>query len=207
MDALQRQRILSAQRDAWRRHGYHPNALLWSSREVQEQRFRVLLEMSGIGAGESLLDVGCGFGDLASWLERQGVPVEYTGIDLSPELLEEGGRRFPDIRLCPGDLFDFNPMPESYDWVWLSGTLNRNLDDGGDYARSVIVRMFRVCRKGIAFNLLDARDSWTAGRWDLQSFQPSEIAALVEDWSDSHEIRDDYLKGDFSLVARKGRET
>ena len=163
--------------------------------------------MSGIRAGESLLDVGCGFGDLASWLERQGAAVEYTGIDLSPELVEEGGRRFPDIRLFLGELFDFNPMPESYDWVWLSGTLNRNLDDDGDYARSVIARMFQACRKGMAFNLLDGRDAWTAGRWDLQSFQPSEIAALVEAWSASHEIRDDYLKGDFSLVARKDGET
>ncbi len=203
MDAVQRQRILSAQRDAWRRHGYHPNALLWSSREVQERRFQVLFEMSGLQAGDSLLDVGCGFGDLAGWVERQGMPVNYTGIDLSPELLEEGRRRFPGIDLYEGDLFDFNPPPESYDWVWVSGTLNRNLDDGGDYARRVLARMFETCRKGMAFNLLDARNEWMAQRWDLQSFHPDEMETLTEGWSDCHAIRDDYLNGDFSLVVQK----
>jgi SAM-dependent methyltransferase len=203
MDARQRQRIISAQRDALLRYGHHPNALYWGSREVQEQRFQVLSEMSGIEAGESLLDVGCGFGDLAAWLEQQGIPVDYTGIDLSPDLLEEGRRQDPDIRLIEADLFDFNPPPESYDWVWLSGTLNRDLEDDGQYVLAVITRMFDACRKGIAFNLLDARDEWTGKRWDLQCFRPSKIEVLVAGLSDCHDIRDDYLKGDFSVLVMK----
>jgi SAM-dependent methyltransferase len=203
MDSKQRQRIISRQRDALRRHGYHPNALFWSSREIQELRFRVLFEASGLKAGDSLLDVGCGFGDLAAWLARQGSSVDYTGIDLSPELLAEGRRRHPGIRLYEGDIFDFDPPPESHDWVVLSGALNSNLNDQGAYARRVIRRMYAACRKGIAFNLLDARHEPTAGCWDLQSFLPADIEALARRLSPCRELRDDYLENDFTVVVRR----
>ncbi len=119
----------------------------------------------------------------------QGIAVNYTGIDLSPELLEEGRQRYPHIELVEGDLFEFDPPPKSYDWVTLSGTLNRDHGDGGEYARSIIRRMYEICRKGIAFNLLDARHEWTRGRWDLQSFHPDQIAELVSELSPSHDIR------------------
>ncbi|WP_419603095.1 hypothetical protein [Thiolapillus sp.] len=67
IDREQRQRIVASQRDAWQRFGFHPNALFWSNREIQEIRFRILLE-AGMHSGESLLDVGCGFGDFSAWL-------------------------------------------------------------------------------------------------------------------------------------------
>lgn len=92
----------------------------------------------------------------------------------------------------------------------LSGTLNRDHGDGGEYARSIIRRMYEICRKGIAFNLLDARHEWTRGRWDLQSFHPDQIAELVSELSPSHDIRspshdirDGYLSNDFTVLVWK----
>jgi Methylase involved in ubiquinone/menaquinone biosynthesis len=200
MDLRQRRRILSSQRDALLRHGYSPRALYWSSREAQELRFTMLFG-AGMGAGESLLDVGCGFGDLAAWLATRGCEPDYTGLDLSPELLAEGRRRHSGLKLVEGDLFDLDPPDGAYDWVVLSGTLNRDLGDGGEYARRVIRRMWRACRKGIAFNLLDARHAPTAGRWDLQSFHPDEILALVRGFAPRVELRDRYLENDFTILA------
>ncbi len=200
MEAEQRRRILCAHRDSLRRYGYSPWALYWSNREVQERRFQVLFE-AGIQPGQSLLDVGCGFGDLAAWLERQGCPVDYTGIDLSPDLLAEGRRRHPGLRLLEGDLFDLDPAPRAFDWVVLSGTLNRDLGDDGAYARRLILRMWDACRLGIAFNLLDARHEPTASRWDMQSFHPEEILTLVRRFAPRVELRDGYLDNDFTIHA------
>ncbi len=202
IDPQQRQRIIASQRDAWRRFGFHPNALFWSNREIQEIRFQILLE-AGMKSGDSLLDVGCGFGDFSAWLKGQGIAVEYAGIDLSPELLEEGRQRYPDIELLEGDLFEFDPARESFDWVTLSGTLNRDHGDGGEYARSVIRRMYETCTKGIAFNLLDARHEWTQERWDLQSFHPDQIAELASELSPDYNIRDGYLSNDFTVLLWK----
>ncbi len=197
-----RKRIIDSQRDAWLRYGYHPNALYWSNEKIQRLRFE-MLTLAGIQEGESVLDVGCGFGDFAGYLEDQGKSVRFTGIDLSEELLAEGRRRYPNIELFNGDLFDFDPADASFDHVTLSGALNRNLDDDGAYARKVIRRMYDACREGIAFNLLDARHEWTAGRWDLQSFQPREIETFVAAFARQVELVDGYLENDFSVLAWK----
>ncbi len=67
MNKQQRQRIINRHKDSMLRHGYHPNALYWSTKEMQELRFKVLADI-GIQSGDSVLDVGCGFGDLLGYL-------------------------------------------------------------------------------------------------------------------------------------------
>jgi len=202
LSAKQRKRVIESQRYALIQHGYHPNSLLWSNAEVQELRFKVLAE-GGIQQGNSVLDVGCGFGDFAAYLLRQGKLVEFTGIDVSEDLLIEGRKHFPDYELIQGDLLDFNPAPRSYDYVTLSGALNRKFDDAEQYTYHIIQRMFETCKTGIAFNLLDARHQWTASRWDLQSFYPDEIKKFVLKFSSHVTIIDDYLDNDFSVYVKR----
>jgi ubiquinone/menaquinone biosynthesis C-methylase UbiE len=201
LNKTHRERIISSYNDAFMRNGYHTNALLWSSKEVQELRFEKLANI-GIKTGDSILDIGCGFGDFYAYLQKQGVETNFTGIDLSENLLLEGRKQYPDVDLQQGDLFDLNPDKKSFDYVTLSGTLNNKLDDEGEYAYQVIERMWKICRKGIAFNLLDARHEWTGGRWDLQSFYPEEIAKFMRQFSDNIEIVDDYLENDFTVLAQ-----
>ena len=200
LDPRWRRRIRSSHRDALLRRGVSPGALRWSSRETQERRFQVLFGL-GIRPGDRLLDVGCGFGDLAAWLESRGCPVAYTGIDITPELLEEGRRLYPHLDLREGELFELDPSPESFDWVVLSGALNDELRDGGDHARRLILRMWEACSQGIAFNLLDARHRPTAECWSLQSFQPMEMRDFVVGFAPRVELRDDYLENDFTVLA------
>ena len=206
MTPEQRQRIILSQRDALRRNGFHPNALFWSNQEVQELRFQVLANI-GIQSEESLLDIGCGFGEFASFLHKKNQIVDYTGIDISADLLEEGRVHYPELKLIEADLLDFNPKFKSYDYVMLSGALNRKFmgnsgaESATDYSFEIISRMFKVCKKGIAFNLLDARHEWTAGRWDLQSFHPNEIIELISQFTNNFKIIDDYLDNDFTIYA------
>jgi len=104
-------------------------------------------------------------------------------------------------------LFDYNPELESYDYVMLSGMLNRKFmgnqgaESATDYAYKIIRRMFKTCKKGIAFNLLDARHEWTAKRWDLQSFHPDEIIESVRGFTNKYQLIDGYLENDFTIYA------
>jgi len=191
----QRQRIVDRHRDSFTRHGHHANALYWSSKEIQETRFRVLAEI-GIKSGDSVLDVGCGFADFKSWIEAQGTSVDFTGIDLSPDLIRVAERNHPDARLLCGELFDFQFEPGCFDWVILSGAMNEQLHDEGVYARKMIAAMFALCNKGLAFNLLDAR---TIKAHDLQSLEPQEIETYCQSLSADVILRDDYLANDFTI--------
>lgn len=199
MKKEQRKRIVDRHRDSLKRYGYHPNALYWSSREIQEIRFSILAEI-GIESGDSVLDVGCGFGDFKGWSEKQRKTLNYSGIDLSPDLLSAARRRHPDVVFLEGDLFDMIFTNQSFDWVILSGALNEPLRDEGGYARRTVARMFELCRKGVAFNLLDARHLRAP---DLQSHQPEEMLSYCRSLSPDCTLRDDYLKNDFTIYMRR----
>lgn len=54
-----------------------------------------LLELLHPAAGENILDVGCGTGDLAHEIFLSGATV--TGIDASREMIDEARRKFPQI--------------------------------------------------------------------------------------------------------------
>jgi len=48
--------------------------------------------LGSLGGGESILDLGCGNGELARFLSTHGHRGSYLGLDFSPVLLAEAGR-------------------------------------------------------------------------------------------------------------------
>jgi SAM-dependent methyltransferase len=203
MKAAERQRMIDRHRDSLARHGYSPRTLFWDSRGIQKIRFRVLAEI-GVVSGDSLLDVGCGFADLHSWLAANDMAVDYTGLDLSPELIGEAERLHPDATLHCGELFDFDWPECSFDWVLLSGTLNWQLDDDGAYARRVIARMFALCRKGVAFNMLNNRHPEIKARKEFAAFDAEEMLAFCQSIAPASRCRTDYLDHDFTIYMPRG---
>ena len=177
MNNEQRDRIIKRHRHSVWMYGQGPQALFWENRRVQELRFDILLRC-GVKAGDSVLDVGCGFADLYHYMENRGLDVDYTGIDLSPDMIDAATMRAPDLKLYAGDMFDFNPPEQAYDWVLLSGALNEPLQDDGAYVQAMLPRLYAACRKGMAFNLLNAEYAWSGQQLcTLQAYRPGEIMA------------------------------
>jgi SAM-dependent methyltransferase len=76
----------------YREFGYNPRTLGWHTGR-QGIRFAAAIDAIGTRFG-SLLDVGCGFGDLFGYLRDRGWQGNYLGVDICPELLDEGRKRF-----------------------------------------------------------------------------------------------------------------
>ncbi len=202
MTPEQRKRIVDRHSDSFLRHGHSPGALYWSSKAIQELRFQVLNSI-GIESGDSVLDVGCGFGDFSLYLHKQGLDINYSGLDISPHLIKKGQEAYPKVELFTGDLFEFNPKPLAYDYVTLSGGLAEPMKDDGAYAYNTITRMYEICRKGVAFNMLNAENEWVASRFDLQSFLPQELLKFCQNLGAECSVRSDYLDNDFSIFMKK----
>lgn len=198
MKKQQRERIIKRHHHSVWMHGYSPQALYWENRDVQNIRFDVLFEC-GVKSGDSVLDVGCGFADLYHYMLAKGISTEYTGIDLSPDMIEVAQTKSSDITLFEGDLFDFDPPDKSVDWVMLSGALNEPLQDEGEYLRRIIPRLFRTCKKGLAFNLLNDDFAWPdKDRYILQAYKPDEVMRQLGQLSNKTLLRTDYLDVDAS---------
>ncbi len=93
-------------------------------------------------AGKSVLDVGCGFGQLVEHLRKKG--YSSTGIDQLGSQITAGKERFADadLRLSEGDL-DFDD--QSVDTIILKDTLHHILDESD--VHRLFTRLARICRK------------------------------------------------------------
>lgn len=178
--------------------GFH--ALLWSSREAQQLRFDVMLNLAVLDDC-TVLDAGCGNGDFAAHLLERGVPfARYIGIDAVPEMIEEANRRgLVRCEFRMGDLLhDDAPLREAEpDIVCISGTLN-TMDEAS--AMRLVKASFDAAKQAVAFNFLSnrpdekwqVRDTGPASRFDTLrwldwSLQLTSRVTFTQDYLDGHD--------------------
>jgi SAM-dependent methyltransferase len=196
--------VLDFYRQRWREFGYDTRSLGIGSRASQEARFQVL---AGIGdlRGASVLDVGCGFGDLLGFLEERNVSVRYTGIDIQPAFIEEARRRHPASEFLCAGIEEF-PPDHRFDYVLVSGTFNvRFRNDQEEWVFRMIARMFGMAERGVGINLLSTYYDEGHFRADMFYCPPERAFALAHEVSHWVVLRHDYLPHDFTLyLYRKG---
>jgi len=81
-----------------------------------------------VGAGETVLDVGCGKGELAHDLAVRA-RARVTGIDVNPRSVEFARARFaaPDLEFVQADVYAWDP-PHTFDVVVMSNVLEHLRD-------------------------------------------------------------------------------
>ncbi len=66
--------------------------------------------VENVGKQETICDLGCGSGHIASYLSRRGAKV--CGIDLSPEMVKQARRLNPEISFRQGNMLDLKETPD-----------------------------------------------------------------------------------------------
>jgi uncharacterized protein len=120
--AVDRESVLAdgaAARDAKVRATYDAVATAYADRlvtELERKPFdRWLLDrLTGLAGGLPVVDVGTGPGHVAAYLAAAG--ADATGVDLSPGMVEEARRRFPDVTFSLGDLTGMLRPPTASGW-------------------------------------------------------------------------------------------
>ena len=108
-----------AARDAKVRATYDAVATTYADRlaaELDRKPFdRWLLgRLADLAGAAPVVDVGTGPGHVAAYLAAAG--AEATGVDLSPGMVEEARRRFPQLTFTVGDLTDLLRPPAAAGW-------------------------------------------------------------------------------------------
>lgn len=187
-------------------HRIHParqsfDVLDWASRQSQTRRFEVLVEHVEL-AGKSLLDVGCGLGDLWGFLKDRDLDVDYTGVDLLAKMVDEAARRHGDGRFQVRNIFqaDRVELPE-FDVVFASGTFNLNLGNNLEFLAAALPRMRALARQCVVFNLLHARQVFEPERYFYSD--PAEIVEMLTPAGWPVRIIDDYLPNDYTVICTR----
>lgn len=146
---------------AFKQYGYSPKSLLWSKGGTDRRfiRYYELLKHFNLSAGQTLLDVGCGFADLYQFCNDYfGIQLNYTGVDYCKEFIETAQQKYSNqCTFIQGDFLSDHDL-KTYDYCVTSGIFN--LSDGhdddveGGFLYSVVKKMFVLCNTAISFNFV-----------------------------------------------------
>lgn len=184
----------------FKKYGVDPKSLSWASKGAAHQRFRAMWKEIDFN-NKSVLDVGCGFGEMAKFLHKRYENVKYTGIDIVPEFVEQAKKGHPYYEFKVADYFN-NPMDAKFDVVMASGTLNSQLGSQNmEFRKHAIKTMFAHAKKACVFNMLGAHPQpetpetsnvWYADSLEILEYCMSLTRRVV--------LRADYHPKDFTVV-------
>jgi SAM-dependent methyltransferase len=186
-------------------HGPSPRGVDWNSADGQRLRFKQLLRLHETGERFSIVDLGCGYGALAAYLEEWGYAFDYVGVDVSPEMVaaaESGYHR-------SGVLFttsDEGIAPADY--AVASGIFNVRVGVDDDawlaYVHETIARLDALSTRGFAFNVLTRFSDPERMRPDLYYADPHALFDHChERYSRRVALLHDYPLYEFTILVRK----
>ncbi len=150
-------------RSKFARFGDSAKGISWRDELTQHNRFRLLSSISS--DMESVIDVGCGLGHLYSFLRSKGFQGKYLGLEILEEFVELASQRVEGDPIAEVRLFDASmlaekssvpasPLPTGFEYGIVSGMFNLSSDNAEKFMYDVVERLWNVCEKGIAFNIL-----------------------------------------------------
>lgn len=169
----------------------------WGDEASQRLRFEVLFR--GLDPrGKSILDVGCGLGDLIPYLEScTGGDFQYIGIDIAEKLIEDArvtygyaGRAF-----YIGDIFSVTLPP--VDIAVLSGALSLKVEGIEQYAYATMERMYDLSQEAACLNFLSKYVDYELEK--NQHYQPELIFAKAKRIAARVNLFHDYPLHEFTV--------
>ncbi|GAB6100055.1 class I SAM-dependent methyltransferase [Halanaerocella petrolearia] len=139
----------------FKKKGVSPTTLGWGSKEDQLQRFEVITNQCNLD-GKTVMDVGCGFADLFSYLNKNNININYIGIDIVPDFIDYCKEEYPQQEFyCKNVMLDFDKLPKA-DIVIALGILNYNFDEVSnfEYSKLFIKKIFQISKEKVVIDFL-----------------------------------------------------
>lgn len=194
--------LLKRYSDRLARHGPTIEALGWT-KPKHNLRYRVLLEYwlySRPHCPLRVLDFGCGFGDLFGFAQQRQMPIEYTGLDINPDLIAVARQRYPAAHFLCIDPFE-QSLGAQFDVILSSGVHNHRLIDNLGFVEQSFDLFNRYSIFGFAVDFLSTRVNFQNEQ--NYYFAPQDILALALRYSSRAVLRHDYMPFEFAVFVDK----
>ena len=165
-------------------------------RRAQRMRFEVFV-LGHTLAGRSILDIGCGTGDLYGHLRDRGIDCDYLGVDLSDEMVSRASSKYPTGRFEVADVLTWPDDPR-FDHTVAIAVHNRRVDGGRWLLEELTRKQFALCRMAAHLSLLT--DRYEGFAETSQPWPCEEVLSLALSITPWVTLRHDYLPNDFSVA-------
>jgi SAM-dependent methyltransferase len=190
-----------------RSFGPTPAGVDWNSMESQTLRFN---ELSKLFADEknsfSLLDYGCGYGALLEYLNNRKIKVNYTGYDISREMIECAVAKMKsnEETVWTSDREELS----RYDYVVASGVFNvkaeTSIEEWEEYIYDSLDHINSLSVKGFVFNILSDYSEGQKRKGNLYYANAENLFRYCkQSFSREVALLHDYPLYEFTLIVRK----
>ena len=189
-----------------RAYGATPAGADWNSLESQELRFRQLAQLWHDDADASLLDYGCGYAALASYVRERGHRGAYVGFDVSDSMVEAAVTRVASLPGCR--VTTRHEELVAVDYAVASGVFNvkqQATDEAWSaYMWDTVADLAALGRRGFAFNALTRYSDPEKRRADLFYADPLELFDRCKrTYSRFVTLLHDYPLYEFTIIVRR----
>jgi SAM-dependent methyltransferase len=184
-----------------RQYGHDPRACDYGRPESQQVKFRVLSEVMPL-SNTSLLDVGCGFADFATYLQPRFPGLKYSGIDLCSAMVAEARRNQPELNIRVENILDAS-FDCKFDVVTANGIFYLLGEQAWPMMQQIIERLYGLATSAVAFNSLSAwakEEEQEAGEYYADPIKVVDFCRRLTPWV---VLRHDYHPRDFTIYMYK----
>lgn len=173
----------------------------WFSKKDQIVRFKKLLDI-GVENGDSILDFGCGLGDLYEYMNKHYDNFKYYGVDINQDFINKCKEKYPDVIFQK--ITDISDFKRKYDWFIASGafTVYTPMKD----MLNTIKTAFKQTKYGMAINFLEHTHAKNSDLYSIRGYDKKELYdTFLNEFKEFHtvELHDDYLENDFTIYIKK----
>lgn len=175
-------------------------SLGWSKKS-QKIRFDLFENLTSLNK-KTLLDVGSGFGDLATHLQKKYPSIIYTGYDINENFINNSKK----IKNAKFELRDIlkKPPKNKFDVVFSIGTLNFNFGENKKTMKKLIRRVFDSCNEMAAISMTSTYVNDEFGNEkETYFYDPCEMFSYAKTLTSNVSLYHNYLPHDFTIVLYK----
>jgi len=185
-------------------YGVSEMALGWGEKGRSKLRYEILLSQWNFD-NSSVLDAGCGFGELLDYMLQKGITnFHYHGMDINNRFIHIAKAKYGDTaRFSLKNMLEADEEDEA-DFILSSGVFNHKLDDNIGFIKATFEKFNSLCRKGFAVNFLSDKVSFRPEH--TYHANPPEILALAYQYSNNVVLRNDYMPFEFTVFINKFSE-
>lgn len=200
----QLEKVAKFYNDRFAIEGHSVKSVGWKDQASQFLRFDMLFRDYD-ASGKTILDVGCGLGDLYTFLsQKYGDTFHYIGIDISESLIQSAKEkhRAQNCEFFHSDISSFvRQQRRSIDYAVESGMLSFKIDDNEAYAKAVMTEMFMIANDGASLNFLSDQVDYQLDK--NFHYDACKVLAWVKGMTRNFNLYQDYPLWEFTVSLRK----
>ena len=194
-DKKQDEFIIKKYDKRYAQYGFDPRSLGWNKGR-QKLRFEILTNIGNLD-GCSVLDIGCGFGDLYQYLvDDKKYEIDYYGVDLNNTFIQMAKKNHPKAKFDQTNFMRLSKL-NKFDYVIASGIFEFKFPDQENILLKYLKQMHELSNEGVSVNFLSSYvDYESEGAYHAN---PEHIFTIGKKLTKRAVLRHDYLPYEFTI--------